>query len=138
MLFCKFEGLQITNLNVFYSIANFKIWYTYKDDMLHQPDWKFQLTWKQKAYQFPISFKRDCRKNCLMRRYSTQLNVNTMMPWRNVGSKLILNTSKFNDKNEKIDLEILLFGLSHLSKSSIHKWCKYFSSIDQYTFSKVS
>ena len=49
-----------------------------------------------------------------MRRYSTQQNVNTKMLWRKVGSKLILNTPKINDKNQKIDLEIL-FGLTHHS-----------------------
>ena len=49
-----------------------------------------------------------------MGRYSTQQNVNTKMLWRKVGSKLILNTPKINDKNQKIDLEIL-FGLTHHS-----------------------
>ena len=50
-----------------------------------------------------------------MRRYSTQQNVNTKMLWRKVGSKLILDTPKINDKNQKIDLEIL-FCLAHHSK----------------------
>ena len=36
------------------------------------------------------------------------------MLWRKVDSKLILNTPKINDKNQKIDLEIL-FGLTHHS-----------------------
>ena len=36
-----------------------------------------------------------------MRRYSTQQNVNTKLLWRKVGSKLILNTPKINDKNRK-------------------------------------
>ena len=49
-----------------------------------------------------------------MRRYSTQRNVNTKMLWRKVSLKLILNTPKINDKNQKIDLEILL-GLTHHS-----------------------
>ena len=49
-----------------------------------------------------------------MGRYSTQQNVNTKMLWRKVGSKLILNTPKINDKNQKIDLEIL-FGLTQHS-----------------------
>ena len=38
---------------------------------------------------------------------------NTKMLWRKVGSKLIFITPKINDKNQKIDLEIL-FGLTHL------------------------
>ena len=47
-----------------------------------------------------------------MRSYSTQQNVNTKMLCRKVGSNLILNTPKINDRNQKIDLK-LLFGLIH-------------------------
>ena len=49
-----------------------------------------------------------------MRSYSTQQNVNMKMLWRKVGSKLILNTPKINDRNQKIKLKIL-FGLIHHS-----------------------
>ena len=34
--------------------------------------------------------------------------MNMKMIWRKVGSKLILNIPKINDKNQKIDLEILV------------------------------
>ena len=49
-----------------------------------------------------------------MRRYATQQNVNTKILRKKLGSKLILNTPKINNKNQKIDLEIL-FGLTHHS-----------------------
>ena len=52
-------------------------------------------------------------------------------------SKLILNTSKINDKIEKIKLEIL-FGLTpHSSKRYPQMLQKIFSLVDQQTFSKV-
>ena len=52
-------------------------------------------------------------------------------------SKLILNTSKINDKTEKIELEIL-FGLTHHSSKPYPQMLqKIFSSVDQQTFSKI-
>ena len=47
-----------------------------------------------------------------MRRYSIHQTVNTKTLWKKLGSKLILNTPKTNNKKQKIDLEIL-FGLTH-------------------------
>ena len=49
-----------------------------------------------------------------MRRYSTQHNVNTKILRIKVGSKLILNTPKINDKKQESGLEIL-FSLTHHS-----------------------
>ena len=82
--------------------------------------------------KFRIPSKKDCRKTRLMRRYSTQQNVNTKMLWRKMGSKFILNTPKINDKNQKIDLEII-FGLTHHSTkqyTQILQKCFFNWSID--------
>ena len=49
-----------------------------------------------------------------MRRHLAQKNVTTKMLSRKVGSKLILNTPKNNNKNQKLELEIL-FGLTYHS-----------------------
>ena len=46
---------------------------------------------------------------------------------KSVGSKLILHTPKINDKNQKIDLEIL-FGLTHRS------WIQYPQILQKYYF----
>ena len=61
--------------------------------------------------QISNSIEERLSKSRLMRRYSTQQNVNTK---RKRGSKLILNTPKINDKNQKLEFEIL-FGLTHHS-----------------------
>ena len=74
----------------------------------------YQTTHQTSKSKFWIPSNRDCQKTRLMSRYSTQQNVNTKMLWRKVGSKLILNTTKINSKNQKINLEIL-FGLTHHS-----------------------
>ena len=84
-----------------------------------------QTTHQTSYSKLRIPYKRDCGKTHPMRRYSTQQNVNTKLLWRKLGSKLVLNTPKINDKNQKIDLEIL-FGLNHHSAKQypqmLHKY----------------
>ena len=74
----------------------------------------YQTTHQTSKSKFQIPSKTDCRKTCLMRRYSTQQVVNRTMLWRKVSLRLILNTTKINGKNQNIELEIL-FGLTHHS-----------------------
>ena len=124
MLFCKFECLQVAKLNAFDSIANFKIGIYASPTRLEA-----SINLKAKNISIPNSIQGKLSKNSSNEEILTQLYVNTMMLWRNTGSKLILNTPKIN--RNKRDLEILLFGLRHHWKSSIHKYCKYFFSIDQ-------
>ena len=61
----------------------------------------YQITHQTSYSKFRIPLMRDCYKTRLMKRYSTQKNVNKEMLRRKVGSKLILNTPNFNDKNQK-------------------------------------
>ena len=103
-----------------------------------------QTTHQTSYSKLRIPYKRDCGKTHPMRRYSTQQNVNTKLLWRKLDSKLVLNKPKINDKNQKIDLEIL-FGLNHHSAKQYPQMLqKYFfdwsidifqSLIDYITFS---
>ena len=107
----------------------------------------YETTNQTSSGKWRIPSKRDCRKTLLMRRYATQQNVNAKVLWRKVGSKLILNTSKINEKNQKIDLEIL-FDLTHHSTNQYPQILKkYFldwsidifqSVIDYIKFSTVT
>ena len=60
------------------------------------------------------------------------------MPWRKVGSKLILNTPKVNDKNQKVEHEIF-FGLTHHStKQYLQMLPKFFYDWSTHIFQSLA
>ena len=81
---------------------------------------------KRHKGNFEFHRRQAVEKTHLMRRYSTQQNVNMKMLWRKVGSKLIVSTPKVNDKNQKICVKILYDLTQHSTKQYQQILQKYF------------
>ena len=81
---------------------------------------------KRHKGNFEFHPRQAVAKTHLMRRYSTQQNVNMKILWRKVGSKLIASTPKVNNKNQKIYLKILYDLTQHSTKQYQQILQKYF------------